>query len=101
MATTKVNGMKRFPENDRCKVLILGCGNSNFSLEMLQDGWGSIINIDFSSVVIEQMKKKYDDYSDSMEFICADITKSLPFSDESFDLIICKGTLDAILTSSS
>jgi len=101
MATTKVNGMKRFPENDRCKVLILGCGNSSFGQKMLQDGWGSVVNIDFSSVVIEQMKKKYEDYSDSMEFICADITKSFPFADESFDLIICKGTFDAILTSSS
>ena len=100
MATTKLNGMKRFPEYDRCRVLILGCGNSPFGEKMMNDGWGSVVNIDFSSVVIEQMKKKYKDYSDSMKFICADITKGIPFSDGSFDLIICKGTFDAILTSS-
>jgi SAM-dependent methyltransferase len=34
-----------------------------------------------------------------MKFICADIVEGLPFQDNSFDLIICKGTLDAILCS--
>lgn len=32
-----------------------------------------------------------------MEFICADITAPLPFSDHTFDLIVCKGALDAVL----
>uniref|UniRef100_A0A7S3PZ44 Methyltransferase domain-containing protein n=2 Tax=Chaetoceros debilis TaxID=122233 RepID=A0A7S3PZ44_9STRA len=34
-----------------------------------------------------------------MSFKCVDVTESLPFPDESFDLIINKGTLDAILCS--
>lgn len=34
-----------------------------------------------------------------MSFKCVDITESLPFADGSFDLIINKGTLDAILCS--
>lgn len=74
---------------------------------MLQDGWkGPITNVDFSSVVIEQMKTKYDeeflknfDHKPELDFVCTDITEGLPFEDKSFDLIICKGTFDAILCS--
>ena len=74
----------------------------------MRDGWlGPITNIDFSDVVIEQMKQKYTDtfyrsllgYSPNcpMRFICADITKRLPFANEAFDLVICKGAFDAVL----
>ena len=72
---------------------------------MIRDGWkGPITNVDFSPVVIEQMKKKYANAAfakkydcPEMKFVCADITEGFPFDDKSFDLIVCKGTLDAIL----
>jgi SAM-dependent methyltransferase len=91
-----------------CRVLVLGCGNSTLGEDMLRDGWdGEIVNVDFSAVVIEQMKKKYNDdfYGKmngrkKMEWLCADVTKTLPFPDGYFDLIICKGTFDAVLCSS-
>jgi SAM-dependent methyltransferase len=88
---------------------------------MLRDGWaGKIVNVDFSKVVVAQMQAKYDDkfYENllsniggggykkkghssvnKMEFLCADITKPLPFDDGSFDLIVCKGSFDAVLCS--
>ena len=76
---------------------------------MRSDGWtGDIVNIDFSSVVINQMSKKQEEkqkregkqsFVPKMKFICADITQKLPFADSSFDLIICKGTFDSILCS--
>jgi SAM-dependent methyltransferase len=103
-----------FPPRDKCRVLILGCGNSTFGEDMLRDGWtGKIVNVDFSSVVIDQMKTKYNDafYQrlsrnknvpapvEPMDFICADVTEELQFSDESFDLIVCKGSFDAVLCS--
>ena len=34
---------------------------------------------------------------EAMTFVCADVTKGLPFDDNSFDLIVCKGCMDAIL----
>eukprot|EP00529_Nitzschia_sp_RCC80_P030032 CAMPEP_0113472784 /NCGR_PEP_ID=MMETSP0014_2-20120614/17699_1 /TAXON_ID=2857 /ORGANISM="Nitzschia sp." /LENGTH=306 /DNA_ID=CAMNT_0000365515 /DNA_START=799 /DNA_END=1719 /DNA_ORIENTATION=+ /assembly_acc=CAM_ASM_000159 len=94
---------------ENCRVLILGCGNSTFGEEMRLDGWkGEIVNVDFSSVVIDQMKEKYDEEHDQndarfvapkMKWVCADITEGLPFENESFDLIVCKGTFDAMLCS--
>jgi ubiquinone/menaquinone biosynthesis C-methylase UbiE len=96
MVTAKANAMTPFPSHEKCRVLILGCGNSPLGSDMLDDGWKNITNIDFSSIVIEQMKKKHQD----MNFICHDITKGIPFDDKSFDLIVCKGTFDAVLTSS-
>ena len=32
-----------------------------------------------------------------MEFLCADMSESLQFKDESFDLVVCKGSFDAVL----
>lgn len=92
--------MPPFPPREECKVLILGCGNSTFAFDMLQDGWkGHITNVDFSRTVIEQMQEKYKSYSEFMDFVCVDITNGLPFEDKTIDLIICKGTFDALLTS--
>lgn len=136
-ATEHINSQVVFPKKERCRVLIVGCGNSALGEDMLKDAWvGGITNIDYSTVVIEQMRDKYDEnfYSklksrldrerklknkkqnddekstttqiktadidlEEMKFECADVTKMLPFADESFDLIICKGCLDSILCS--
>ena len=106
--------MSPFPPQHECRVLILGCGNSTFSEEMYRDGWtGRMVSVDWSSVVIKQMQDKYNESyyeklwneraakAPKMEFLCADITQKLPFEDESFDLIVCKGSFDAVLCSSS
>ena len=108
--------LRSFPSREQCRVLILGCGNSTFGQDMLMDGWwGGIVNVDFSQIVIDQMRQKYNDdfyqripqrhrrqpnqaaSPPRMEFVCADMTKRLPFDDKSFDLIVCKGSFDAVL----
>jgi ubiquinone/menaquinone biosynthesis C-methylase UbiE len=67
---------------------------------MMRDGWtGTIVNVDFSEVVVSQMKAKYGGGGTTkMEYVCADITKRLPFEPCSFDLIICKAALDVVLS---
>ena len=35
------------------KILILGCGNADFSADMYDEGYQNITNVDFSEVVIE------------------------------------------------
>jgi len=74
-------------------VLVIGCGNSQLSEEMREDGFGNVTSVDFSHVVIEQMRSKYP----NAEYEVMDVTKKNSFSDNSFDVIVCKGTMDAIL----
>lgn len=39
-------------------VLMIGCGNSTLSEEMVKDNYKKIVNIDFSKVVIDSMLQK-------------------------------------------
>ena len=39
--------------NPKSKILIIGCGNANFSEDLYDDGYHNIWNIDISSVVIK------------------------------------------------
>lgn len=82
--------------NPKCSILHIGCGNSRLSEEMYDDGFTSITNIDFSTVVIKQLVEKYKTSRPSLKFIAMDARK-LEFTDSSFDAIIDKGTLDSIL----
>lgn len=41
------------------RILNVGAGNSRMSEEMYDDGYKTIVNIDFSPVCVSQMKEKY------------------------------------------
>jgi len=74
-------------------VLMVGCGNSRLSEEMINDGYPkNFINIDISSVVIELMQKR----SPNLIWQVMDVTK-MSYENEYFGAVIDKGTLDAIL----
>ncbi|KAF6984563.1 hypothetical protein CFC21_002549 [Triticum aestivum] len=75
---------------------MLGCGNSLLSEDMVKDGYQNIVNIDISSVVIEQMKEKHMDFP-QLTYMQLDVRDMSFFGDGSFDCIIDKGTLDAMM----
>lgn len=77
------------------EILNLGCGNSPMPIEMLKEGFNRIVNIDISPSVIQQMKERYKQELKA-EWISMDCTK-LEFSDNSFDAVIEKGTIDALV----
>lgn len=81
--------------NKSDKILMLGCGNSSLSEDMYHDGYKNIVNIDFSPVVIENMRRKCQDLV-NMEWRVMDITK-MSFTPSSFDVVVEKATLDALL----
>ncbi|KAF7308262.1 Methyltransf-25 domain-containing protein [Mycena chlorophos] len=79
------------------KVLMLGCGNSTLSQDMYDDGYKNIVNVDYSRVVIEQMRTRHAETRPEMEWLEMDV-RNLDFADASFDVAIDKGTMDAMMT---
>ncbi|KAH7881780.1 S-adenosyl-L-methionine-dependent methyltransferase [Phlebopus sp. FC_14] len=84
----------------KSRVLVLGCGNSKFSEDMWDDGYTNIVNVDYSAVVIEQMRIRHSGSRPEMEWHEMDV-RSLAFPDASFDIAIDKGTMDAMMTAST
>lgn len=87
------NQLELAPPQKEKRVLVIGCGNSQLSEEMKED-FENVISVDFSPVVIRQMQDKYGAESN---YHVLDVTKSFPYPENSFDIIVCKGTMDSIL----
>jgi spermidine synthase len=84
------------------KILMIGCGNSNLSSELYDLGYHNITNVDYSEFVIEEMIKKNQSTRPLMKWDVGDVTDlSALYTGEGFDVIIDKGTLDAIFSENS
>ncbi|KAL4578447.1 hypothetical protein LXL04_014570 [Taraxacum kok-saghyz] len=78
------------------QVLVPGCGNSRLSEQLYDAGFQCITNIDFSKVVIGDMLKRNVRSRPCMRWRVMDMT-SMQFADESFDAVLDKGGLDALM----
>ena len=78
------------------RILMLGCGNSKLSEDMYDNGYKNIVNIDISNVVIEFMKERNKESRPDMKWIEMD-GLDLDFLENSFDVVLDKSTLDAVL----
>ncbi|KAF3435629.1 hypothetical protein FNV43_RR22720 [Rhamnella rubrinervis] len=86
--------------NPNSSVLELGCGNSQLSEDLFEDGITKITCTDLSAVAVQNMQKRL--LSKGLKEIKvqeADML-DLPFSDESFDVVIEKGTTDVLFVDS-
>lgn len=81
--------------NHNDNILIVGCGNSNFSSDLYDQGYHNIVNIDFSEVVIDRMKKANDTSRPDMKWLVMDMTK-MSFDINTFDVVIDKASMDAL-----
>ncbi|CAJ1939114.1 unnamed protein product [Sphenostylis stenocarpa] len=77
-------------------LLIPACGNSQLSEHLYDAGHTSIINVDFSKVVISDMLRRNVRDRPLMRWRVMDIT-AMQFKDESFIAVIDKGGLDALM----
>lgn len=73
---------------------MVGCGNSDLSSEMYDDGYTNITNIDFSPVVIKEMQQK-NKKRNKMKWEVMDVT-NMQYENSSYSIILDKGALDAI-----
>lgn len=91
---------------EKLNILIVGCGNSQITENLYKEGFCNITNIDIASNVIENMRiefnNKYKTFNNNnndnnvnINYLQMDAT-SMNFKDNTFDLIIEKGTLDAL-----
>ena len=78
--------------DESSKFLQLGCGNSNFGIELYRDGYKDITNIDISEVCVEKMSVKFP----QLKFLTMDMTK-MEFAENTFDVVIEKASLDSLL----
>ncbi|KAL8027142.1 hypothetical protein ABFX02_14G076000 [Erythranthe guttata] len=77
-------------------ILVPGCGNSKLSEHLYDAGFKQITNVDFSKVVITEMSRRNMTERPEMKWQVMDITV-MPFGDKTFDAIIDKGGLDALM----
>lgn len=80
------------------RYLIVGCGNSELSAHMWYDGFTNTESIDYSEIVIDKMRTLYSQHAPelSSSFKVGDC-RNLHTPDHTYDVILDKGTLDAIL----
>ena len=112
-------------EHSFLTILQVGCGNSKMSQEMaVSDGYWHIYNTDISAVVLKKMKQHHESLPEKMaekakregneaemtnlssrlarlkqlecfEYLVMDATR-LDFRDNCFDIVVDKGTYDAL-----
>ncbi|KAH7664981.1 Endothelin-converting enzyme 1 protein [Dioscorea alata] len=81
-------------------VLELGCGNSRLCEELFKDGVTDITCIDLSDVAVNRMRERLlVSGLHGIKVLQADMLE-LPFSSQSFDLVIEKGTMDVLFVDS-
>ncbi|CAD5235354.1 unnamed protein product [Bursaphelenchus xylophilus] len=78
-----------------CKILQLGCGNSNLAEQLYDNGFRNITSIDIDAKVIQKQAKKNENRSE-LVFKTASVTET-GFEDAEFNTVLDKGTLDALL----
>lgn len=80
------------------RILVIGCGNSPFSADLYDAGYPNIVNIDFSANVIERMAEKHAEQRPKMQWRVMDMTDMSDLAAASFDVVIDKATMDALMT---
>ena len=84
----------------RPRLLMLGCGDSEFSADLYDAGFPDITNVDISEVCIETMRRKEGRRRPKMRWEVADCTDLSRFAPGSFDAVIDKTLFDALCCSS-
>jgi EEF1A lysine methyltransferase 4 len=85
------------PYGHNAKILLVGVGNSSFSADLYDEGYTNLVNMDYSSIVIEKMKAKHEVLRPRMKWEVADMTTMSFEQHTPFDIVIDKAALDALM----
>jgi ubiquinone/menaquinone biosynthesis C-methylase UbiE len=81
------------------QILQIGCGNSSLASDLYDVGYRNIRSIDISDLAISMMSEKNKQRKELI-FEKMDAT-AMKYSDDSFSVVLDKGTLDALFTDTS
>ncbi|KAK3142838.1 hypothetical protein QOZ80_4BG0352350 [Eleusine coracana subsp. coracana] len=81
---------------EAAEILVPGCGSSALSEQLYDAGFRRITNVDFSRVVVADMLRRHARARPEMRWRVMDMT-DMQFTDGSFDIILDKGGLDALM----
>lgn len=95
-AQVRASLLPHLRQNPAQRILVVGCGNSTFSADLYDDGFHNITNIDFSSVVIDNMRAAHEKQRPEMQWVTMDMC-AMTFPADSFDLVLDKAAMDALL----
>ena len=86
------------------RLVDLGCGNGMLCVDLAQAGWLNVTGLDYSPGAVELARKVAARCGVEVEYRVADLLQTPPAGPESedkFDIMVDKGTLDAISLSCS
>ncbi|KHJ98556.1 methyltransferase domain protein [Oesophagostomum dentatum] len=75
------------------RILHIGCGSSQMSMQLYNMGYKNITNVDYSKVLIDSCQNLYP----NMKWICDDIRSLANIPSHSYDVVLEKATLEALL----
>ncbi|CAK9046205.1 eEF1A lysine and N-terminal methyltransferase (eEF1A-KNMT) (Methyltransferase-like protein 13) [Includes: eEF1A lysine methyltransferase [Durusdinium trenchii] len=76
-------------------ILMLGCGRSDMSQQMYREGFRNITNVDISSGLLERLRRGFEREMPLMSWRWMNAS-SMDTEDQSFDVVLEKGTLDSL-----
>ena len=81
----------------RSAVLDLGCGTSRLLCDMREAGYaGRLVGVDCAAAALRSVKGRSE--ACRVELVEADATTLAPFADATFDVVVDKGTVDALIS---
>uniref|UniRef100_A0A8C6VDE4 eEF1A lysine and N-terminal methyltransferase n=1 Tax=Naja naja TaxID=35670 RepID=A0A8C6VDE4_NAJNA len=81
----------------RDSILVVGCGNSELSEQLYDEGYHDIISVDINERVVKQMQERSMQLRPKMTYMVMNVLQ-MDFPDDHFQVVFDKGTLDALLT---
>jgi len=78
------------------EMLLVGCGNSPLGEKFYDDGFRNITLVDFAEAAIAFMKTRSANKRPELKYYAMDVCR-LPFVDNTFKVVIDKGTVDCVL----
>ncbi|CDW53404.1 Methyltransf 11 domain containing protein [Trichuris trichiura] len=81
-------------------ILEVGCGISSFAEYLYSSGFKKITSIDYVKWIVRKQQSR-NRRRPGLRFVCADVRKMDQFTNDEFNVVVDKGTLDTLMPTES